>query len=305
MEKKKPQNIDHDYTYRFLIESLEDYGILIMDTKGHIVSWNTGAKSIFGYKDKEVIGKHVSIIFSNQDRKIKIPALEITTATKKGRADDERQHRRKDGSLFWASGVMWAIKDDQGNLRGLSKLIRDISERKTMEDTIRHQSLHDTLTGLPNRRSFEDRLALAMLKAKANKSMLAVMFFDIDNFKKINDTHGHDSGDILLQEIATRLSLLLRKGDTISRIGGDEFIILIDNINQIADIHAIIKKLVGVLRKPFNISNKKILVTVSVGVSFYPTDGKSSRILKKRADIALYRAKESGKNCYKIYNEKK
>ncbi len=299
----KKHHLQTEENYSFLIESLEDYGILMMDTKGKIVSWNEGAKKIFGYTREEAVGKPISFIFSKPDRKLKMPELEISTAKDHGRADDERQHARKDGSLFWATGVMWAIKDDQGNLKGLSKLIRDISERKSMEETIRHQSLHDPLTGLPNRRSFEDRFSLAMTKAKRNKELLGIIFLDLDNFKKINDTLGHDSGDILLQEVAQRLSSVLRKGDSICRIGGDEFILLIDNLKQSKDMHKVIRALQEALKNSFKISNKKLKVTSSMGVSFYPTDGKSSRILEKRADIALYKAKSDNKNNYKAYSK--
>ena len=302
VRSKEPAGLEQ--FYRFLVESSEDYAVLMMDIKGRIISWNEGAKAIFGYTKKEAIGRHVSIIFSAADRKIKIPALEISTAIKKGRADDERQHRRKDGSQFWASGVMWAIKDDAGHLRGLSKLVRDISEQKTMEDTIRHQSLHDPLTGLPNRRAFSDSLTLALSKAKANTTMLAVMFMDLDGFKKVNDTLGHDIGDLLLKETASRLSSVLRRGDTICRLGGDEFIILLDGIRRRKDVDRVIRKLRSALKPSFDIGNKKVSITVSIGACFYPSDGKSSRQLERRADEALYQAKAAGKNCHKMYRDK-
>ncbi len=300
--RKEPADPDH--FYRFLIQSSSDFAVLMMNVKGRIISWNEGAKAIFGYPQEEAIGRHVSMIFNHADKKIAVPALEISTAIKKGRADDERQHRRKDGSLFWASGVMWAIKDDAGNLRGLSKLVRDISERKALENTIRHQSLHDPLTGLPNRRAFSESLVLALRKAKAARTLLAVMFLDLDGFKKINDTLGHDTGDILLQETASRLSAVLRPGDTICRIGGDEFIILLDDIRRPKHAAGVIKKLLSALKGPFDIGNKKIVISVSIGASFYPSDGKSPRQLEKRADLALYRAKAAGKNCFRLYRDK-
>lgn len=285
--------------YRFLVESLGDYGVIMMDTKGRIATWNEGARKVFGYSKKEVVGKHISLIFSAQDRKIGIPALEISTAKRKGRADDERQHRRRNGELFWASGVMWAIKDGVGNLRGLSKLIRDITEQKAMEDKIRYQSLHDPLTGLPNRRAFTDRLTLALSKARANNTMLALMSVDLDDFKRVNDTLGHDAGDILLQETAARLSSALRKGDSICRIGGDEFIILIDNVSRSRNITTRARNIRAAMKAPFNVSNRKISISVSVGTSFYPSDGRSLRTLQKQADVALYNAKAAGKNCHK------
>ena len=296
--------IELEVSYRFLIESLEDYGVIMMDLGGRIVHWNEGAKRIFKYAAGEVVGKSISIIFSASDRRIKIPALEIATARAKGRADDERQHRRKDGSLFWASGVVWAIKDDAGKLHGFAKLLRDISQQKVMEDTIRHQSLHDILTGLPNRRGFEDRLTLALAKARANRTMLAVMFLDVDDFKKINDTLGHDSGDLVLQEIAARMSSALRKGDIICRLGGDEFIVLIDHIRRSGSATTVVRKLQAALKPRFDVGNKKVAVSASMGISFFPLHGRTSAQLEKRADIALYRAKAAGKRCHRVYQGK-
>jgi diguanylate cyclase (GGDEF)-like protein len=199
---------------------------------------------------------------------------------------------------------MWAIKDGAGNLRGLSKLIRDVTEQKAMEDKIRHQSLHDPLTGLPNRRAFTDRLTLALSKARANNTMLALMSVDLDDFKRVNDTLGHDAGDILLQETASRLSSALRKGDSICRIGGDEFIILIDNVSRSRNIATRARNIRAVMKPPFDISNRKISISVSVGTSFYPSDGKSSRTLQKQADVALYNAKAAGKNCHKTSRDR-
>lgn len=297
----KKNTIANEENFSFLVESLEDYGVLMLDKKGKIISWNKGAKKIFGYSQKEVIGKSVSLIFSKNDIKLKMPALEMKTAILHGRADDERQHKRKDGSLFWATGVMWAIKDKKGDIQGLSKLIRDISDRKAMEDKIRHQSLHDTLTGLPNRRSFEDRFTLAIKKAKENDEVLATVFLDLDNFKKVNDTLGHDTGDILLQDVASRLSHVLRKGDSICRLGGDEFIIIINNLKTKKNINPVLRKLQKALKPNFSISNKKISMAVSMGVAFYPLDGKTPKKLEKKADLALYKAKKSGKNKYSFF----
>ncbi|MDB5260681.1 MAG: domain S-box protein [Candidatus Nomurabacteria bacterium] len=301
---KKALPADSPHDYRYLIDSLEDYGVLMMDKKGKIISWNEGAIKIFGYSAEEAIGKPVSIIFSSADRRRKMPALEMKTAKLKGRADDERQHLRKDGSLFWATGVMWAIKDDQGKYHGLSKLIKDISKQKMMEDTIRYQSLHDILTGLPNRRLFEERLTLKLNYAKKHDEMFSLLYLDLDDFKKVNDTLGHDSGDILLKEVAERLSKVLRKGDLLCRMGGDEFIILIDNIKKIKSVKVVVKKLMDILKPVFNISNAKIKVTSSMGVSIFPKDGKTSKILKKNADASMYIAKSAGKNCVRYSGEK-
>ncbi len=213
--------------YRTLVQQVEDYAIFGLDVQGEIVSWNEGVEKILGYTEKDIIGQPVAIIFTPEDRGKGLPEKELRTAISDGQAIGERMHIRKDGTRFFATYAMTAIHDKTGKHVGFSEVMRDITQRKKSEDTIHHQSLHDTLTGLPNRKALEERLSFAINIAARKRQSLAVMFLDLDRFKNINDTLGHGIGDIILQEVASRFQASIRTEDTAARLGGDEFIIIL------------------------------------------------------------------------------
>lgn len=161
-------------------------------------------------------------------------------------------------------------------------------------------SLHDTLTGLPNRRLLMDRLTTAISHAKRNKSMMAVLYLDLDGFKQINDSLGHAVGDLLLELVAARLTDTVRQEDTVARLGGDEFVILLSEVSHSDDLKALVHKMLLAISRPYHIAEHSISVTASIGCSFYPTHGLDSETLMKHADVAMYTAKEHGKNNYHI-----
>ncbi|HEX8947602.1 MAG TPA: EAL domain-containing protein [Dissulfurispiraceae bacterium] len=179
---------------------------------------------------------------------------------------------------------------------------RDITDRKRMEETIRRQASHDPLTDLPNRTLFMDHLNLELAKARRSRKMLAVLFLDLDRFKNINDTLGHSTGDLLLMAVADRLKSCVREVDTVARIGGDEFNILLTNISHPDDIAVIVKKLIAVFEESFVIEGHMLHETASIGISIYPDDGDDTEVLLKNADIAMYHAKDQGRNNYQFYN---
>lgn len=161
---------------------------------------------------------------------------------------------------------------------------------------------HDKLTGLPNRTLFNDRLDQAIQRAHKNNTLLGIISVDLDNFKIINDTKGHQAGDIVLSVIAKRLSQVIRASDTAARLGGDEFVIILEEINTLSDISYIANKIIAEVRSPITIKNdEKCLVGSSLGISIYPSQTKNKKKLLEFADKAMYKAKNSGKNCYKIY----
>ncbi|HYE22493.1 MAG TPA: diguanylate cyclase [Verrucomicrobiae bacterium] len=295
--------LNQEASYRHLIENLKDYAVFMMDHEGNIATWNEGAERQFGYSEKEAIGKNFSIIFTKEDQKLGIPKQEIKTAKTQGKADDERKHVHKNGREFWSSGVVVPLKDDNGKLLGFTKIVRDVSERKKAEGIIRHLAMHDTLTGLPNRIHMYDLLTKALIEAKRHKELLALAFADLDRFKMVNDTEGHDMGDLLLQEVAVRISSSLRQGDTVARLGGDEFVIILRKQKSPAQIIKTVEKILFALGPKFVISSKILNAKASIGVAIYPQDGKDMNSLMKRADQALYKAKASGGNCVKLYKE--
>lgn len=303
MKNDKNVKAVEDVAYRLLVEKLEDYAVFMMDSDGLITTWNKGAEIQFGYEEKEVLGKNFSLIFTEEDKRLGLPNKELIEAKEMGRAEDERQHVGKNGKAFWCSGVVVKFEDENGKFVGLSKMVRDISERKRTEEIIQHQAMHDTLTGLANRRLLFDQLGVAVASTKKNKEIIALAFIDLDNFKKVNDTEGHNTADILLKEVAVKLAGSVRSEDTVSRFGGDEFIIVLRNLKGPQDAEVVIKNIMGSLQPTYEINNKLIDIKASIGISMCPTDGKDIAHLMKNADDALYKAKSAGGNCYKFYKE--
>jgi len=213
-----------------------------------------------------------------------------------------------DGSLFWISVMMTTIRMDKGIIQHCS--VRDITMRKELEEENKkqkklliHQVEHDTLTGLPNRNLLQDRLTQSIKKASRDSKVLGVMFVDVDKFKSVNDSLGHDAGDMLLKTIAGRMQSSVRETDTVARLSGDEFIVLLDGCKDVSDIFIAIKKLVNAFQEPFFLGNESFKITMSIGVSVYPNDGETASKLLKNADIAMYKAKSKGRNRYVFFDQ--
>ncbi|MDI6716990.1 MAG: diguanylate cyclase, partial [Actinomycetota bacterium] len=183
----------------------------------------------------------------------------------------------------------------------IQTIIRDITERKRAEDMLNYMAYYDFLTELPNRALFNDRLNLALAHAHRNREGLAILYLDLDNFKTINDTLGHDLGDQLLQNVTRRLICCVREGDTVSRFGGDEFVILLPEVNNAEGAIKVAKKVIDALKPPFNLNGQEVHITTSIGVSLHPHDGDDAQTLLKNAEIALYRAKDQGRDNYQLY----
>ena len=191
--------------------------------------------------------------------------------------------------------------DETGRPRGAIGASLDITERKRAEEQIKSLAYHDALTGLPNRRLFQDRLSVAVAQAHRNAQPLAVLFLDLDRFKPVNDSLGHSAGDRLIQDVAERLRTCLREGDTVARLGGDEFTLLLPGVSQVVDAARVAEKVLDTLRQPFHIEGRELFVTASIGISLYPDDGRDADALVRNADAAMYRAKEQGRDNYQLY----
>jgi diguanylate cyclase (GGDEF)-like protein len=175
----------------------------------------------------------------------------------------------------------------------------DITARKQTEEAIRQMAYHDALTGLPNRKLFFDRLGIALAQAQRNQRGVAIAMLDLDNFKDVNDHLGHDVGDLVLREAAERLSDTMRRGDTVARFGGDEFILILPELKG-TDAVQVAEKLVDAFHKPFLIDDHELIITTSVGIAIYPGDGMDADALIKNADIAMYQAKQTGRDRYQL-----
>jgi diguanylate cyclase (GGDEF)-like protein len=191
----------------------------------------------------------------------------------------------------------------RARIRAGRRILDLLDELVSMRQALQEQATHDALTGLPNRLLFSDRLTRSMAEARRHKQMLAVMFLDLDGFKLVNDTLGHDGGDLLLRKVAERLTGCLREVDTVARMGGDEFTIILEDIKQAQDAAKVARKVLDALSKAFVLRGRELTVTASMGISLYPADGNDVETLVRQADNAMYRAKEQGRNTYHLYSD--
>lgn len=210
---------------------------------------------------------------------------------------------KKDGSTIWISENARAVYDEAGNLLYYEGTVEDITARKSYEVQLEYQATHDMLTGLPNRCMLNDRLLQCINFAARYKNKMAVAFLDLDQFKLINDSMGHEVGDQLLLIMSQRLSACVREVDTVVRIGGDEFVILLSNIDGLNDIMTSMQRILASIAEPCQINGLNYLVTCSIGISVYPDDGKDPSVLLKNADSAMYEAKKTGRNNYQVYTQ--
>ncbi|MCB4797130.1 EAL domain-containing protein [Pseudomonas sp. NP21570] len=279
------------------------HAIILMDENGVIVSWNVGSETLFGYRADEVIGYPGAIIFTQEDIADGRPAAELKRALDEGYCEDDRWHSRKDGTRFWASGITTPAYDDTGELKGFLKVTRDKTSAKLANEQALYLALHDSLTGLPNRSFFYERLDKILSEAESNHEAVQVLLLDLDRFKDINDSYGHHVGDLFLKQVAERLTSTVRASDLVARLGGDEFGIIGKTTDAQADSETLAKKLVSSLAAPYTVQGKEIQSGASIGVSVYPLDSRDAGNMLKDADLAMYAAKGSGRSTYRRYTK--
>jgi PAS domain S-box-containing protein len=212
--------------FRLLVEGTTDYAIFMLDQEGLVVSWNPGAERILGYGKSEVIGKHLSVFFIPEDHGKHEPEHKLRQASQEGRAEEDGWRVRKDGHRFWCTGITGALRNADGSLKGFVAILRDNTERRLVDQNNFFLANHDALTGLPNRARFLERLHEALINADRDRTRVAVLLVDLDRFKVINDTLGHQSGDQFLRMVSKRLMQCVRETDTVARLGGDEFVLI-------------------------------------------------------------------------------
>ena len=283
-----------------VFESSKD-AIIISDHDNKIISVNQAFNEITGYESKEVIGKNPNILQSGRHDKEFYQKLWADLISK-GYWQGEIWNRRKNGEIYpeWISVSL--VYDDANEVSHFIAIFSDISDIKTSEAHIEFLANYDPLTQLPNRRLFIDRLDQAIKLADREQSKLAVLFFDLDHFKTINDSLGHSIGDQMLIEVGTRISQCMREIDSVSRLSGDEFAALITDISDIGDVITVVSKIIEAIRNPFKIKNYELHVTISIGISVYPDDGKTYEILLQNADTAMYCAKSSGRDNFEFFS---
>ncbi|VAX19412.1 diguanylate cyclase/phosphodiesterase (GGDEF & EAL domains) with PAS/PAC sensor(s) [hydrothermal vent metagenome] len=275
-------------------------GVVVTDVDTVIQSVNPAFTHITGYSAKEAIGQKPNMLRSDRhDKEFYKKMWEAILKT--GQWQGEIWNRRKNGEVFPERLSITAIKDSKNNIVKYASVFYDITELKQSEKEVEYKAYHDALTGLPNRQLFQDRLEQAIVRARRADSMLAVLFIDLDDFKNVNDSLGHASGDLLLQGIAVRLVGCAREEDTISRLGGDEFTIIIENIDDEQEAANVAERVIASLSEPFNYKNDNLYAAVSIGIAVYPANGATLEELIKNADIAMYNVKNKGKNNYSFF----
>ena len=300
-------------TYRYMVDTSPDL-IYMVEPDGRFTFVNERACQILGYDRRELIGQHYSVLVHEEDFARARYAFNERRSGERASRDVELRMTYRPGAARVDSGDasitvslnavgMHLDHAEPGGSRyiGTYGIARDITARKQAEAIILHQAYHDVLTNLPNRLLFKDRLGLAILQSRRNQTELATMFIDLDRFKLVNDTLGHDKGDELLLQVTARLKGCLRKGDTLARQGGDEFTAVLPDLHTRDDARVVADKFLECLNAPFDLGGRAVTISASIGIAVFPHDGETIDELLRRADVAMYTIKTRGKNGKAFY----
>ncbi|KYJ87291.1 bifunctional diguanylate cyclase/phosphodiesterase [Sulfurovum riftiae] len=302
--KEKELQLQYSH-YAQILEQIQD-SVISFDMDGFITSWNKGSKILFGYETDEVLGKHFSMLFPKNT--LDLYEKMMAELKEKGEYRTEIQLRRKTNKPLYAVLSLSSLKDEDGNTIGFVSYAHDITEQKKVEailleqkNILRYQAHHDALTRLPNRVLFFDRMEQSIRKTERLGKSFALFFIDLDKFKHINDSLGHGIGDRVLKVVARRIEETIRKEDTLSRLSGDEFTVIMEDLNHPEDASLLAEKILTVLQKPMYIDEYTLYISGSIGISLYPQDATDADSLLKYADTAMYKAKENGRNTFQFY----
>ena len=315
-EKRLVQQLEYSNRLRTAIVESAAYSIISTDVNGTIVTFNKAAERMLWYRADEMIGKATpEIIHDAEEIRMRAdtlshelghavaPGFEVFVARAKMNFVEEHEwtYVRKDGSRFPVLLSVTALHDENKNINGYLGIAYDISERKRADEYIRHIALHDVLTGLPNRALLDDRVMVAIEQQRRNNTSFALAMMDIDHFKHINDSMGHHIGDKLLKAFVERVKSCLRPTDTLARMGGDEFVLLLPESDEAGD-EVVVKRILHELIPPINVGVQEVHITSSIGISICPRDGQNINELLRCADVAMYWVKEHGRNGYKVFS---
>lgn len=273
-----------------ILRSSIDVGIVATDNNYRVTYYNPAAENMCGLASHKVLGRSLLEIHAAQGLGLD-KFGEVMDIVRSCGAHVFEIHSRSGGRILAARAS--CILDEDKQSVGFVLTMNDVTERRKYEETIKHLAYHDPLTGLPNRMLFNDRLQMELAKAKREGRKVGLLSLDLDLFKEINDSLGHQAGDILLQSLAVRLSKLLRASDTLARMGGDEFLVIVPGINAPEDASRLAKRMACAVEKPFRIENRDVSVTASLGLAIYPEHGTDMDELLRMADMAMYKAKNS------------
>lgn len=292
-----------DQIFKGIVETIRE-PLLVLDRDLRVVTVSRSFYEFFKVKPEETVGQFIYDLGDKQWDISKLREL-LETILPQQTAFDNYEVEHDFVTIGRRTLLLNArqIEQEVGKERIILLAIEDITERKKYEEKIQQMAFHDSLTGLPNRKLFSDRLGIVLAQAKRNKKKVGIVMLDLDNFKDVNDTLGHDVGDTLLKAVAERLSVILRKSDTVARFGGDEFVLIFPDMEVIEEAIQVVQKIIDRFHKPFLIDTHQLVVTTSIGIAVYPNDGMDEEILMKNADIAMYQAKQAGRARYQLYKE--
>lgn len=278
-------------------------GIITINEAGEILGFNPAAEQIFGYSQQDILGKSVNLLMPDPTRSEHDSYIQryVQTGEAKvmGVSGREVVAVRKNGEQF---PMEVSISEMMlGGLKYFVGIVRDITERKLAEQKIAHLAHYDYLTDLPNRALFLNCLEHSILLARRNNYKAAILFLDLDGFKQVNDTLGHEAGDLLLQGVSKRLKNVIRESDTVARVGGDEFTFVLNNVESNEGVALVAGKIIAALSEPFDLKGQRCHVGGSIGISMFPDDAGDLDKLIRQADEAMYLSKQSGKNTHKFY----
>ncbi|MGD2119234.1 MAG: EAL domain-containing protein [Chromatiales bacterium] len=283
-----------------IIEATSE-AIFITNLIPEVIDVNPAYCELFGYAEEELLDKPLHVLIRDEHHQESYEQI-WETVSESGHWHGEILQRHKHGQVIPALMTINSVYDDGGKLINYVGIITDIAQLKKTEKELEHLAYYDVLTGLPNRMLFYDRLNHEISRAKRDRKRLALLFIDLDGFKYVNDSLGHDEGDYLLKEVSQRLTSSIRENDTVSRLGGDEFTVIATNINSELNAARIANKLLKQLSQPVVLAGQEVFVGASIGISLFPDDGATSEVLVKNADAAMYKAKDMGKGTLHFYS---
>ncbi|HEX8152573.1 MAG TPA: EAL domain-containing protein, partial [Thermoanaerobaculia bacterium] len=300
-ERKRAQvELEHrEKRFRTIVEKSWS-GVALLDADLHFSFLGSSTQYILGYDEQELIGNSVMELVHPRERDNARRVFETVLLSPSKEAHGELRFRHKNGNWVWLEGFSQNLLHEPG-VNAIVLNYRDVTQRKATEKQLEYHAYYDALTGLPNRLLFRDRVVNALAHGRRNRRGVAIMYLDLDHFKLVNDALGHSVGDALLADVARCLQGCLRASDTISRIGGDEFSILISDVASTDDVSSVARKILDSLGRPFRIDGHELFVSASIGISFYPSDGDDVETLLRCADAAMYRSKELGRNQAQLF----
>jgi diguanylate cyclase (GGDEF)-like protein/PAS domain S-box-containing protein len=276
-------------------------GVIEWDRDYRVTTWNPSAVAIFGFTEEEALGRSATDLIVPASGAVALEAMwrELTVTRDGSKIGMENVTRS--GRTINCEWYNTPLVDPGGRIVGFASLVQDVTERLNTERTIHYMAHHDALTGLPNRRLMQDRLHQAIVHARRHQRHVGVLFLDLDRFKLLNDTLGHDSGDQILKDVARRLVACVREVDTVSREGGDEFVVVLPDLEHPENARIVADKILREFARPFDVGGHEVHITTSIGISHYPNDSTDAGNLLKNADSAMYQAKDSGRNTVRFF----